>query len=101
MNIIGILLLSTLIEGTLTYLFGEKRDAPRPYIRYISLALGIAAAIAYRIDIPAMTGLVAINAYVGYILSGIIIGRGANYINDIFALIQSKKTPLEITGEQI
>lgn len=94
MNIIGILLLSTLIEGTITYLFGEKSESPRPYIRYISLVLGIVAAIAYRIDIPAMTGLVAINVYVGYVISGIIIGRGANYINDIFALIQSKKVPV-------
>lgn len=89
MNIIGILLLSTLIEGTLTYLFGET-TTPRPWIRYISLLLGIILAIAYHIDIPGMAGLVAINAYVNYIVSGLIVGRGANYINDIFALIQSK-----------
>lgn len=91
MNIIGILLLSTLIEGTLTYIFGENAETPRPWLRYVSLALGVVAAIAYQIDIPAMAGLVAVNAYVGYVVSGLIIGRGANYINDIFALIQSKK----------
>lgn len=89
MNILGILLLSTLIEGTLTYVFGENSDTPRPWLRYVSLLLGVGAAIAYQIDIPAMAGLVAINGYVGYVVSGLIIGRGANYINDIFALIQS------------
>jgi len=92
MNIIGILLLSTLIEGTLTYIFGENTETSRPWLRYVSLVLGIVAAIAYQIDIPAMAGLVAVNAYVGYVVSGLIIGRGANYINDIFALIQSKKS---------
>lgn len=92
MNIIGILLLSTLIEGTLTYIFGESTETSRPWLRYVSLVLGVVAAIAYQIDIPAMAGLVAVNAYVGYVVSGLIIGRGANYINDIFALIQSKKS---------
>lgn len=83
-------MLSTLIEGTLTYMFGENQPTSRPWLRYVSLAFGIIAAIAYQIDIPAMTGLVAINAYIGYVVSGLIIGRGANYINDIFALIQKK-----------
>ncbi len=93
MNIIGIILLATLIEGTITYIFGEKSETPRPKLKYISLALGVGAAIAYQIDIPAMTGLVSQSAYVGYVVSGLIIGRGANYINDIFALIQSVKRP--------
>ena len=92
MNIVGIILLSTLIEETLTYIFGENQTAPRPWLRYVSLGLGMAAAVAYSIDITAMAGLNAINPYVGFIVSGLIIGRGANYINDIFALIQSKKS---------
>jgi len=92
MNILGILLLSTLIEGTLTYVFGENSDTPRPWLRYVSLLLGVGAAIAYQIDIPGMAGLVAVNVYVNYVVSGLILGRGANYINDIFALIQSKKS---------
>lgn len=91
-SIIGILLLSTLIEGTLTYIFGENSETSRPWLRYVSLALGVGAAVAYKIDIPAIAGLVAVNGYVGYVVSGLIIGRGANYINDIFALIQSKKS---------
>lgn len=90
MNIIGILLLATLIEGLITYLFGENAKEARPYLRYVSLLLGVVVAVAYQIDIPGMAGLVAINAYVNFVISGLIIGRGANYINDIFALIQTK-----------
>lgn len=88
MSIIGILLLATLIEGTITYIWGENSDTPRPALRYISLALGIVVAVAYKIDIPAIVGLASEYAVVGYIVSGLIIGRGANYINDIFKLIQ-------------
>ena len=87
MSIIGIILLATLIEGTITYLFGES-ETPRPALKYVSLALGILVAVAYKIDIPAMVGLVSAYAIVGYIMSGLVIGRGANYINDIFALIK-------------
>lgn len=94
MNIIGILLLSTLIEGTITYLFGETLEVSRPWIKYVSLGLGIISAIVFSIDIPGMAGLQGISVYANYVVSGLIIGRGANYINDIFALIQSKKQTL-------
>lgn len=90
MNIVGILLLATLIEGTITFLFGEDPAYPRPWLRYVSLVLGVIAAFAYQIDIPGMVGLVAISPVANYVVSGLIIGRGANYINDIFTLIQKK-----------
>lgn len=88
-GILGIVLLATLIEGLITYLFGENSSG-RTYLRYVSLALGIALAIAYKIDIPAMVGLTTQFVFVGYVVSGLIIGRGANYLNDIFRLIQTK-----------
>lgn len=91
-NLIGILLLATLIEGTIAYLFGKKEE-PRPWLKYVSLLLGIAASVAYKIDIPALVGLVSQWAIIGYVVSGLIIGRGANYINDIFSLIKAKTVP--------
>lgn len=88
-GLIGILLLATLIEGLITYVFGESSDNPStPWIRYVSLVLGIGAAVAYQVDIPAMAGLVSPFPYVSYVVSGLIIGRGANYLNDIIALIR-------------
>jgi hypothetical protein len=85
----GFILISTLIEGLITYIFGEEQSG-RTYLRYISLALGIMACFAYKIDILAMIGLVSDLPFVGYIVSGLIVGRGANYLNDIFKLIQKK-----------
>lgn len=89
MNILGIVLLTTLIEGLITYIFGKNYvDNPRPWIKYISLLMGIILAIAYQIDIPLMAGLNSGYIYVGYIVSGLIIGRGSNYLNDILSLIK-------------
>lgn len=86
----GIVLLSTLVEGLITYLFGKTSEEmpPRPWLKYVSLAFGVALAVAYKIDIPSMTGLSSGLPVVGYVVSGLIIGRGANYLNDIFALIK-------------
>lgn len=86
---IGIVLLATLIEGLITYIFGESSESStRPWIRYVSLVVGIAAAVAYKIDILAMAGLTAAYPYVGFVISGLVIGRGSNYLNDIVALIR-------------
>jgi len=91
---IGIFFLATLIEGLIKYLFGEAKPSEsgevkeRGYLRYVSLVLGIGAAVAYRVDIPAMLGLVSSYSLVGFVVSGLIIGRGANYVNDIFAMVR-------------
>lgn len=91
MEFLGILLLATLIEGLITYLFGEgEATTGKSYLRYVSLVLGIGASIAYSIDIPQMAGLVSPYPFISYVVSGLIIGRGANYLNDIMKLIQSK-----------
>lgn len=88
----GIVFLSTLIEGLLTYLFGEKDEnaAPRKYLRYVSLALGVVLAFAYNVRIPQMLGIMATSPIVDYFISGIIIGRGSNYVNDLFSHFRSK-----------
>lgn len=90
MEIAGIILLATLIEGLITYLFGEEAKG-RTYLRYLSLGLGIIFAIAYSLDIPSMVGLTTQYPLVGYVASGLIIGRGANYLNDILKFIQQSR----------
>lgn len=81
----GIFLLSTLVEGVISYLFGTPKEGepPRNYLKLVSLGLGVAACIAYQVDIPAMAGLVSPFPFVSFVVSGLIIGRGSNYLNDI------------------
>ena len=87
----GIILLAVIVEGVITYLFGKSENDSREWIKYLSLAFGVAIAIAYQVNIPAMAGLETPFPYVGYIVSGLVIGRGSNYLNDILGKLKSFK----------
>jgi len=84
---LGIIMLATFVEGFVQYLFGES-EYSRPYLRYIALLLGVGAAIAYKVDIPAMFGLVTDWGMVNYVISGIVLGRGSNYLNDFIGRLR-------------
>ena len=86
----GAFLLATFVEGLVTCLLGksDERTGPREWIKYISLVLGVAIACLYRVDILAATGLIAIHPIVGYVVSGLIIGRGSNYLNDFVSVFK-------------
>ena len=94
-NLIGIVFLATFVEGLITYLFGKQTEEmpPRPWLKFVSMALGIALSIAYSIDLLVMVGLESVFPMVGFVVSGVIIGRGANYLNDIFSLIKGVSKP--------
>ena len=89
MEILGIVFLATFVEGMITYFKGTNTNS-MPILKYVALALGIVVAIGYNIDIPAMAGVVTGYPLVSNIVSGIIIGRGSNYVNDILKTITSK-----------
>lgn len=115
--LIGILFLSVFVEGLIKYLFdvltGVEDDTstipnPRivkfkPYTHFVSLLLGVVLAFAYKIDIPAaLFGLTAMNSVFGYIISGVIIGRGSNYANDFISKIRaSTKLSTQVTTESV
>ena len=56
---------------------------PAYVLRYLAALVGIALAIAYRADVLALFGLVAWTPWIGYVVTGLIIGRGANYLSDV------------------
>lgn len=85
--IAGILLLAAFVEGLVEYLFA-KQNGSQPVLKYVALGLGVVLAIAYNVDILAMAGLVSPIPLVGNVVSGIIIGRGSNYVNDVVGLLR-------------
>ena len=89
----GVLFLSTLIEGLITYIAGERSeiDKPRNYLKYISLALGILLAIGYNIRLTEWIGFSSTFPAVDYIISGIVIARGSNYVNDTIGRFRKKE----------
>lgn len=91
-TITGVLFLSTLVEGLISYIAGERStvDQPRTYLKYVSLFLGIVLAIFYNVRIPQWLGISTTFPAVDFIVSGIIIGRGSNYVNDTIGRFRQK-----------
>lgn len=55
-----------------------------------SLLLGILICILAKIDIFAIVGINLIMPFIGYILTGIIVSRGANFVNDLFKKLKGE-----------
>lgn len=78
-----------LVEGTITHLFGESTEEnQKQWLRYVALAFGVVVSFAYQIDILADLGVTATAPWVGYITTGLIIGRGSNYVNDFVSKLR-------------
>jgi hypothetical protein len=98
-----ILILATLVEGLVEHLvkplffpFKDDADDNQPQelihldspareilLRYVSAAAGILFCFAYHADLLALAGLDSGPPFVGQAITGIVIGRGANYLHDL------------------
>jgi biotin transporter BioY len=84
------LALAFLTESTVEYLFGtvaDKFEALSPYkwaLMYVSCAIGVALAFAYGVDVLSFI-VEGEPTIVGQIATGVVIGRGANYLSDFVA----------------
>jgi hypothetical protein len=55
-----------------------------PILCYTAALLGVLLAIAYHADLLALVGLVSpVSPYVGYVVTGLVIGRGSNFLHDL------------------
>lgn len=55
-----------------------------------ALALAIAICILAKVDFFAMVGINLSFSIVAYILTGIVVSRGANFVNDLFGKIRGE-----------
>ena len=94
----GILILATLVEALVEYLvkplFGPPvvppeesiAELPDPVgdllIRYSAAAIGVLLCVAYRADLLVLANLHAPLPWIGFIITGLLIGRGANFVHD-------------------
>lgn len=91
---IALIFLATFVEGLVNYIFGDAEGStPRKYVKFIALGIGVLCCIMFKVSIPDMFGLNFETRYEIFeqIFSGLIIGRGSNYLNDIMGLIKNKK----------
>lgn len=71
------ILTEALVEYALPFSFPPERKWLK---QYIAMAVSIGICIAYQADLPAAIGL-GVVPWVGYIVTGILISRGANYLS--------------------
>lgn len=107
MNIFGILaivfLLAFLVESLVEFLFGQAFahfPAIQPYswaLMYVAAAVGVVMAFIYRLDLVYLLAQLLELKWepnvVGFILTGLAIGRGSNYIHDLVTRFFVKPKP--------
>ena len=86
----GIFLLATLTEGVVEYFVAPLLDnGYEKYIKHVAAGIGIVLCAAYKMDLLAMlVGMTPIHPAIGWVISGIIVGRGGNILNDIVGLVR-------------
>jgi len=83
MEFLTFLMAAVFIEGLVEYVF--KQWTGGWWIRYVALTLGIVFALVYKLDLMGQFGFHAFSPYVGYVVTGLIIGRGSNFVSDFFS----------------
>jgi hypothetical protein len=63
--------------------FRQPRQQTRTLASRFSALVGGELAVAYRADALALLGLVTWSPRIGYTVTGLILGRGANYLHDL------------------
>ena len=96
-----VFLLAFLTESMTEYIFGvlfEKVQKLTPYrwaLMYVSAALGVGLAFYYALDLVSLLAGVLGESIapspLGFILTGLAIGRGANYLHQVVATYFPKK----------
>lgn len=82
---------STLNESIIEYLFGSVQPL-RPYLPLIALATAVFLTFTYQINIFAMLlGIESGSPFLDFLLSGFVISRGSNFVNDLVQKVLGSK----------
>ena len=87
----GILAGAIIAEALITYTKLLVIDRRVQWQLIAGMCIGILVAVGYGIDLFALIGLPAAIPYIGTVLSGILISRGANYIYDLLGKITTER----------
>lgn len=92
MEISAVLVMAVIIEAIIAYVKTWVVEKKIQWPQIVAVLFGIVISFAYGLDIPALVGIKSGIAYVGNVLTGILISRGSNYIHDLYKNIISKKS---------
>lgn len=91
---VTIIALAVIVESLVKYAtYKLPKGFVPPWLKvYAGMAIGVVLCILYSADLMPILGLPAVPA-VGTVVTGLLIGRGANVIHDIFDRIKIVSTP--------
>lgn len=72
-----------LVEAVITYINQFFVAGSFSWEMLLSICFGIIVAVAYNLDLPEYFEMKSNIPYIGYIITGIIISRGSNYVYDL------------------
>lgn len=93
-----IFMLAIIVEALIEY-FGQP--LPVTWKPYAGAVVGVLLCLAYGADLLARFGFPARVPYIGEVLTGLLIGRGANVFNDLASrLVPMRTIARSLTSEQ-
>ena len=103
MEITAILIMAVLVEAVVTYIKTWVVDKQLKWPMLLSTVLSVAVCLAYGLDIPSAVGVSSSVPFVGTVITGVLIARGSNYINDLLKKLTSGGVivPFEETDVEI
>lgn len=82
-SLVQLLLLATLAESVTEYFLAQWVE---PYTKYAAAVVGVVLAINFQVDMfVQMFGMESIHPIVGCILTGVLLGRGSNFVHDLWS----------------
>lgn len=99
-SFLAIFALATFVEGFVEYFISDPNKS-QPWLKYVAAVIGILVSIFYHLDLFALLGVTAAYPFVGYVITGLVIGRGSNYLNDLISKIGAFTSPaVTVTGDK-
>lgn len=102
MQMVGILALAIFVEGFISYIkqifvTGKSisQNLADNWQMVLGIILGVAVALSCRADIFTAFGVIAIAPWVNYVMTGLVLCRGSNYVFEFFKLIRQWTTSLK------
>ena len=82
MPLAAVFFFAALNESIIEYLFGSVQPL-RPYLPLLSLATAILLTFSYQVNvISLLLGIESGSPFLDFLLSGFVISRGSNFVND-------------------
>lgn len=90
-RIVSVITFSMLIESIITYAKNIFINSEIHWEMIISMIIGIIISLAYDLDLTSYFASSPKRPIIGYILTGVLISRGSNYLYDILGQIINLK----------